>query len=255
MKLYNKNGEVIGELYGIAEPDEPKEPDTPDTPDEPEVPDFEPISTSYEKIKKIFNKAPESRLKEFYETFNRYGRIFRIANQTQENFFLAQIVAETGYELEGKRENLNYSCDALKKIFSRYKNNPKWAERDGRCNGHSANQVNIGNIAYADRIGNGSIESGDGYRFRGGGYFQLTGRDNYEQIAKVINKLTNENVNINTLADKIVDPKYATLSALAFWYDRKCYQCGDIDCVTEKINKYTDTYQKRKEIYQWIASI
>ena len=243
MKIYDKNGNVIGELYN-----------TPENLDKP-TNIFNNISSSFEKISVIFNQASNNDLNEFYDIFSKYARVFNVQNETQENFFLAQIVAETGYGLKGRRENLNYSCSSLKRVFKRYRNNPKWAERDGRCNGHPANQVNIGNVAYANRIGNGDIASGDGYRFRGGGYFQLTGRANYIQISNIINKLTNENVNLDTLAEKITSPKYATLSALSFWYNTNCYKCTDIDCVTEKVNKYTDTYQKRKKIYQWIASI
>jgi len=240
MILYNKEGEIVGEIYE----EQPQ----------PEQPEHK-IATTEEKLKKIFYDADEKDVEDFYETLNEFARDFHVSNETQENFLLAQIVAETGRDLISKRENLNYSCDALKRTFSRYKNNPNWANRDGRCNGHPANQVNIGNIAYADRIGNGDINSGDGYRFRGGGYFQLTGRSNYRRMADVIQQVTGDAIGPEGLEREITTPRVGLLSALAFWLDNKCYQCGNIDCVTEKINKYTDSYDKRKKIYQEIAAL
>lgn len=213
------------------------------------------IVTSVEKLREIFRDASEDKVQEFYLTFNEFAREFRVDAEVNENFFLAQIVAETGYGLDGRRENLNYSESALKSTFSRYKNNPNWANRDGRNSDHAANQVNIGNVAYADRIGNGDIASGDGYRFRGGGYFQLTGRYNYQRMSDVIQQTTGDPIGAEGLEHGITEPQTGVLSALAFWLDNGCYNCTNINCVTEKINKYTDTYQKRKEIYQWIASI
>jgi len=213
------------------------------------------IFTSKQKIRKIFKGATEERIDDFYSTFKEFAKRFSITTEVHENYFLAQIVAETGYKLKGKRENLNYSCKSLKKIFKRYKNNPKWARRDGRCDGHKANQMNIGNIAYAGRIGNGKILSGDGYRFRGGGFFQLTGRSNYRRMSKVIQQTIGDAIGSAGLAYSITETRMSTLSALAFWLDNECYECGHIHCVTKKINRYTDSYKKRKKLYQWIATI
>lgn len=235
MILYDKDGKPIAKVEKIE--------------------DTQNIFSTQDKLETIFHEASESKVNEFYDAFNEFAKPFGITTEVQENFFLAQIVAETGYALEGKRENLNYSCSALKATFGRYKNNPNWAKRDGRCNGHVANQVNIGNIAYADRIGNGDISSGDGYRFRGGGYFQLTGRANYQRMATVIQQTIGDAIGPEGLESEITTPRVGLLSAMAFWLDNKCYKCTHIDCVTKKINKYTDTYQKRKEIYQWIATL
>jgi len=213
------------------------------------------ISTSKEKMYKIFYDAPTEKVDIFYSLFKKFANDFLITKEVHENFFLAQIVAETGYALNGRRENLNYSCRSLVKIFSRYRRNPKWARRDGRCDGHPANQINIGNIAYANRMGNGNIRSGDGYKFRGGGYFQLTGRGNYQKICDIIQRTINESINADTLVSRITEPRNGLLSALAFWLDNKCYECENIDCVTAKINYHTDSYKKRKKIYQWIAKL
>lgn len=218
------------------------------------------IYTSRERLSKIFYKANEDTINRFYDSFVNYHDNFKIETLVYENFFFAEIIAETGYSLKPIRENLNYSVNALKSIFKKYRENPEWAERDGYIkNGNQyikhANKENIGNIAYAGRIGNGPIASGDGYRFRGGGYFQLTGRDNYSKMASVISDRTDINVSPEDVANKINTIEMSLLTAMAFWYINKCYECNHIDCVTSKINKYTDSYEKRKKIYQKIASI
>ena len=213
------------------------------------------MHTSRKKIAKIFPKASKERVKEFYETMNEFADQFAITTETQENFFLAQVLAETGKALSAKRENLNYTPKSLRATFKRYKNNPKWSERDGRTSAHRANQVNIGNVAYAGRIGNGNIASGDGYKFRGGGYFQLTGRANYARMAKVIQRTIGDAVGPENIVSGITEPTMGVLSAMAFWLDNKCYKCKNIDCITKKINRYTDTYQKRKALYKMIAKL
>ena len=213
------------------------------------------ISTTREKLEEIFYEADQDTLDMFYEIFSENAEAFNISTEMHENMFLAQIVAETGYDLKPKRENLNYTVESLKKTFSRYRNNPKWAEIDGRTANRKANQVAIGNVAYADRLGNGDIESGDGYLYRGGGYFQLTGKSNYRRMAEVIQMTTGSPIGPDNLAMAIDDVLGALLSAMAFWLDNECYECEDIDCVTRKINRYTDSYDKRKKIYQWIASL
>jgi len=249
MLIYNEDGKVIGEIY-----DKSIDPvDLVDPVDPPEADVF----ASKSKVEEIFNEATIGDLDTFYALFSTYAKTFQITTEFHENAFLAQIVAETGYGLQSVRENLNYTPASLRANFNRYKDNPGWSERDGRTSDHPADQVQIGNVAYADRLGNGPIESGDGYEFRGGGYFQLTGRIHYTKMADAINirhavdgKLSPENV-----ADKIVEIPMGTLTAMAFWFDNDCASCEHIDCVTEKINYYTDSYAKRKEIYQWIATL
>ena len=92
MTLYDENGNPIvtvdqtdeGVLISKPEGQEPQN-----------------VVTTLEKMKKIFHDAPEERVQEFYNTFNKYARTFRVDDELHENFFLAQIVAETGYALDG----------------------------------------------------------------------------------------------------------------------------------------------------------
>ena len=207
----------------------------------------------YDKMAGVFSTASDEVIEDFIEIYEEYKETFGIHSLAQENFFLAEIREEVGPTLESRRENLNYSCKALKKIFRYYRNHPSEAARDGRCNHHRANQRKIANKVYAYRIGNGSYKSGEGYRFRGGGFFQITGKNNYEMIARVITERTGIDVTPYDVETEISSTQMGVLSALAFWYNKKMYNCSNIDCVTRRINRYTDSYKKRKKHYLKLA--
>ena len=98
----------------------------------------------------------------------------------------AHFFAQTAHESGGFKafsENLNYSADGLNKIF------PKYFKRAGRdANAYHRNPEKIANVVYSNRMGNGDEASGEGWKFRGRGALQLTGKDNYAAFAKYLNK-------------------------------------------------------------------
>ena len=115
---------------------------------------------------------------------------------------LAQFMAQLDHESGGFKvveENLRYSAKRLLEIFPKYYKDPAQAEAD-------ANQPQaIANRVYANRMGNGPPESGDGYRYRGRGLIQLTGKDNYKRFGQLagIDLVSNPDMagNLGTAAD------------------------------------------------------
>jgi len=203
------------------------------------------------KLKQIFTTASEEDIQAFLFVFLDHAKEYNIVTKFQENAFLAQILAEVGSELKSVRENLNYSCAGLKNTFGFYKKHPHLALKHGRCNGHSADQQAIGNHAYAERIGNGDVSSGDGFKFRGGGFFQLTGRANYERIAQQLPvRHTAEE-----LERDITEVDYGLISAMAFWRENHMDKATHIDETTAIINKHTNSYAKREKAYLGVAGI
>lgn len=102
--------------------------------------------------------------------------------------FLAQLAHESAH-LTRTAESFNYTPDAILATFNTKANirfTPAQAFRYGRTKEHPADQKMIANIAYAHRMGNGSIESGDGHYYRGRGPIQLTGKRNYIVCGKAI---------------------------------------------------------------------
>lgn len=117
--------------------------------------------------------------------------------------FLGQCSHESGnfYILE---ENLNYSTKRLLEVFPKYFNTKNVAE-------YANNPIKIANKVYANRIGNGDELSGDGWKFRGRGLIQLTGKNNYTNFSFYVNDPL-------ILEDpSLVSSKYALLSAKYFF--------------------------------------
>jgi putative chitinase len=155
--------------------------------------------------------------------------------------FFAQTAHETG-GFKAFSENLNYSADGLNKIFPKYFKN---AGRD--ANAYARNPEKIANIVYASRMGNGDEASGDGWKFRGRGALQLTGKANYEAFAKY---LGNNEVLENPDS---VATKYAFESAMFFFERNKLWAICDkgindaaILELTKRINGGTHGLEDRK---------
>ncbi len=157
---------------------------------------------------------------------------------------VAMFVAQCGHESAGFRvlsENLNYSAKALNTIF------PKYFRRAGRdANDYHRQPEKIANVIYANRMDNGDSDSGDGWRFRGGGILQLTGRYNYTQFGKAVEMSPEQAV------DYVRTKKGALDSACWFWDTNNINKwCDAMDVVgaTKRINGGTIGLDDRKKHY------
>lgn len=148
--------------------------------------------------------------------------------------FLAQVMHESG-NFKYLEENLNYNKEALLRVFSKYFT-PALAEKCHR------NPVTIANIVYSNRMGNGDIDSGDGWRYRGRGLIQLTGRTNYVCFSNAVN------MDIVTNPDTLVVPELAVESACWYWETHELNELADNDDIvgiTRRINGGTHGIQQR----------
>lgn len=200
------------------------------------------------KSKQIFTTAPYAVTTEFDRLLSLYGSKFGVISKSDIAAFYATLLAEVGTSANIKTENLNYSTAMLKKTFKIYKNNPNLAYWHGRSNTHKADQVAIGNHAYANRMGNGNIASGDGWKYRGRGFIQITGKSNYKRASEVILEITGINLDLVQFPDVAGTNTGAVLTALAFWKMNKL-QGKNIDQVTDAVNQYTDSRYKRRKYY------
>jgi len=145
------------------------------------------------------------------------------------------------------KENLNYSADALNLIF------PKYFKKLGRdADDYHRDPEAIANVIYANRMGNGNIKSGEGWKFRGRGVIQLTGKNNYKAFAKNINKSLNETI------DYIKSKKGALESACWYWNSRNLNDTADdkdIIKMTKKINGGTIGLEDRKHHWEEALAI
>ena len=167
---------------------------------------------------------------------------------------LAHFLSQCGHESAGFKivnENLNYSAKGLMGIFKKYFPTQALAEAYQRQPQKIANKV------YASRMDNGSEASGDGYKFRGRGYIQLTGRANYTAFGKAINEDIVGNPDV-------VSGKYALLSAAWFWSKNGLNTLADggasdqvVTSITKRVNGGTiglpDRIKHFKEYYHLLA--
>lgn len=130
--------------------------------------------------------------------------------------FLAQAAHESG-GFKFKSENLNYSKESLLKVFPKYFT-PASAEAYHRQPEKIASRV------YANRMGNGDEASKDGWKFKGRGYIQLTGKDNYKAFSDWAKEPS-----IMENPDQVADDKYAGLSAIWFWNKNGLSKIADTD--------------------------
>src|SRR6478736_3473754 len=145
----------------------------------------------------------------------------------------AHFIAQLGHESSGfKRltENLNYSAERLGEVFKKYF--PTVSEQRR----FAYNPVMIANRVYADRIGNGGPETGDGWKYRGRGFVQLTGKANYKEASTAL--FGDENVLLDN-PDLAAEPLTAARIAVQFWNKKNIRPLAmqdDIEGVTRKVN-------------------
>lgn len=149
---------------------------------------------------------------------------FNITNPLRLAHFLAQAGHESG-GFKAVNENLNYSADGLKKIFPKY--------FPGALNESYARQPEkIANRVYASRMGNGDEKSGDGYRYKGAGFIQLTGKNNFSAF----DKLVEDDIIANP---SLVATKYPLASAAWFFDSNKLWTICDQGASEDVVKKVT----------------
>ena len=191
---------------------------------------------------------------------NKYRMKFGLNTDMRLAQFLAQVREEVGPEFKVIRESLNYKEEAVLKMWPN-RVSVDQAEKYARDEDTpKANQEAIANLAYANRLGNGAADSDndgdmdandDGYKYRGAGCLQITGKSNFAEVQKRCIKYAGKEMDPNTLEGFIV-------FGMSFWLWRDCYKAadtGDADKVTAIINKHTESYAKRKEYFNSIKHL
>ncbi|MBS4151851.1 hypothetical protein ACMC9K_21155 [Pseudomonadota bacterium DY0742] len=222
----------------------------------------------------------ESDLAEIANELNSHLSLYKLDTTLRRTHFFAQILQETGPQLKIE-EGFIYKADSLIKIFKYFRNNPKLAKAHGydthrgiKADGSRMSQEDfeaIANGAYGGRadLGNGDYSSGDGWKYRGRGLKQLTGRQNYEALTSWHNRLaehwpTDKDLDFTEQPDLLLIMKYATRSAANFWISNRLYELADkgdcsetVDAITRLVNLNTDSYQARRANFEklWSAQI
>lgn len=154
--------------------------------------------------------------------------------------FLAQCIHESA-GFTALSENLNYRWESLRRVF------PKYFPTDELARQYERQPEKIANRVYGGRMGNGDESTGDGFRYRGRGLIQLTGKSNYQAFATSIEKTLEETVAY------AATPAGALESACWFWRKNglnALADAGDIVAMTRRINGGTIGLDDRKKHYE-----
>lgn len=186
--------------------------------------------------KERFNKVFPNAVSGMYDAIDKQIAVAGCITKPQQAMFIAQY----GHETQGYTrlsENLNYSANGLVNVFRKYfptLNLAKQYERKPQA---------IANKVYANRMGNGSEASGDGWKYRGRGLPHLTGKDNYGKFQAWLGK-TVEPEELST------DLNLAIKAGVWYWVVNGLASLGSVEKVTVRINGGTNGLEERCKLYR-----
>lgn len=172
-------------------------------------------------LEKLKNVIPDSVIKELPDVIQR----FDINTELRLAHFLSQCAHESG-NFSVKVENMNYSAKRLQEVFRKYFPTTEKAME------YQRQPQKIGSLVYANRLGNGDEKSGDGWRYRGRGYIQLTGKSSYKSFGDFIGEDLVKN-------PELLATKYPLVSAGWFFRIRDINKISDRGSTTDVITAVT----------------
>jgi predicted chitinase len=215
--------------------------------------------------------ANEAQCKKVLPYINKYALSYGMKDKKEIAHFLSQVGHESGFVIT--EENLNYSAKGMRKIFGCVKGPGQYSNAIDDCNlgrlrnklwtqesVYAHNPEKLANYVYENRMGNDVESSGDGYKYRGRGMIQLTGKDGYSYFTKMHNKK-----NLDDTKDFVANPdliisdiEYGVESAFSFWVSKNLDNTArslDVKAVTQKVNGGQNGYVDRRNRYNAVATL
>lgn len=202
------------------------------------------MTVTLEQLSSFFEDTDDTVLQSYLDPINLVTDKYEI-NTTKR---LAMFLAQVGFESSGLKvvhENLNYRAERISQVFPKYFHGVNTAD-------YAHNPEALANRVYADRMGNGDEDSGDGWKFHGRGPIQITGKSNYQNFANKIGKSLDETV------DYIETPEGGMMAAGWFWGDHDLNDladAGNVAAVTRKINGGDHGLADRTSLYKEALTI
>lgn len=197
------------------------------------------MTLSLDQLYEINGKMYKDKCEYYLEALNLTLPEYQINTKLRICHFLAQIIHESGH-LKYNQENLNYSAKALRSVFGKYFPTDALAEQYARKPEKIANRV------YANRMGNGDEASGDGWKYKGAGLIQLTGKTNYTKCSEFLGI---DLVNDPSLVYN--SPEICVKTACWYWSVNNLNKYADVDdikTVTKRINGGYNGLEDRTKI-------
>lgn len=191
----------------------------------------------------------------------RGASLFGVTSKAEFGMFLAQAIHESS-GFKARVESFNYTPERLLAVFGPRRITVEQAHGLGRITGRAADERSIANVVYGGAWGLrnlGNIGPEDGWRYRGRGYFQLTGLDNYAAIGSVLTKRLGRTVDLVGHPELLEeDEELAVMSAFAYWELRGCARfaaAGDFEGLTKCINGGLIGYDERQAIWNNVKAV
>jgi putative chitinase len=198
------------------------------------------MNITLELLTKLLPATKSDKLQAYVEPLKLISEKYQINTVERLAAFLAQLAHESG-GFNFVQENLNYSSQGLQTTFKKY-----FPTLQSTAS-YARNPQKIASKVYANRMGNGNEQSGDGWKYRGRGLIQLTGKDNYARFATSINKTLDETVEYLSTIQGAVE------SAAWFWSTNKLNEIADKNdfvTLTKRINGGTIGLAHRTELFE-----
>jgi len=182
----------------------------------------------------------------YVDALNNAMERFGIDTPLRVAHFLGQLIHESG-QLSHFREDMNYSANRIMAVW------PKRFKTFQEAQFYERQPMKLANHVYANRMGNGDEKSGDGWKYRGAGWFQITGKDNHEAVAEALG------VTQKDVGEWLSTVNGSALSAAHFFWANGCNRYADMnntDAVSDIVNlgrrteKYGDSvgFPKRMDL-------
>jgi putative chitinase len=206
-------------------------------------------------VSKMFRGIDKDFVNELARIIIEYQNVFYVNNPHRLAMFLAHVKAEIDVRRDKTvrmRENMNYSAKRLMEVFSFFRHNEALARK------YAYNGKAIASIVYANKNGNAEAYTHDGWTYRGLGALQVTFKDTILRCVDIVMEKTgmelyNEHGDLHW--EFLETYTGGIFIALAYWYMREMYAAETIDDSTRIINKYTDSYEKRRRYYNKACKI
>lgn len=201
------------------------------------------MTITTEQFTAIFGSNPDASA--IVDALNAAFDKFEINTKDRICGFLSQAGHESG-GFKAKVENLNYSQASLRKVF------PKYFPDDATAFRYARQPAAIANRVYGSRMGNGNEASGDGFRFRGRSYMQLTGKNNYVACGNAIG------VDLISNPDYLTTVEGAVAAACWFWSSNglnTLADAKDVKGMTKRVNGGYIGLAERQAVYVKAQSV
>lgn len=196
--------------------------------------------------------ASRARADKWHEPLAAACQAFGITTPARLAAFLAQIGHESA-SFGLTVESTVYTAKRIREMAAASRPGSRWRSLGPRAEDLAGNAIKMAEAVYGGRMGNAPEGSGDGYKYRGKGPMQITGRDNYEAMTDLIRTKRPDCPDFVINPDAILEPEWGAMTAAAFWHSRglnELADSGSFDEITRRINGGNNGQTDRRNRYK-----